>query len=91
MRLTAIRHQISPTICARLFNIYGKIIFMNNFAVRVAGTIAAFFGWLAFIVLYLAFFGTSFSFWQSLAIFIASGAIVIGIVAIFWIRWVLGH
>ncbi|HJW98427.1 MAG TPA: hypothetical protein VJ529_04790 [Candidatus Bathyarchaeia archaeon] len=77
--------------CAKLFNISDKILIMNNFAVRVTGTVAAFFGWLAFIVLYLAFFGTTFSFWQSLAIFLASGAIVIGIVAIIWIHWVFGH
>jgi len=53
------------------------------------GTVAVLFGWLAFIVLYLAFFGGSFDFWQKLAIFIASGAIVIAAVAVIWIRWAL--
>ena len=56
---------------------------------RVAGTVAAFFGWLAFIVLYLAFYGGNFTFWQSLAVFIASGAIVTAIIAIPGIRWAL--
>ena len=61
---------------------------MNHFGTRVAGTIVAFFAWLAFIVLFLAF-GVNFTFWQSLAVFIASGAIVIAIIAVIWIRWAL--
>jgi hypothetical protein len=40
-------------------------------------------------VLYLAFFAGGFDFWQKLAIFIASGAIALGIIAIVWIRWAL--
>jgi hypothetical protein len=55
--------------------------------VRVAGTVIAISGWLAFIVLYLAFLAGNLTFWQSLAMFIASGAIVIGIVAVAWILW----
>jgi hypothetical protein len=31
----------------------------------------------------------SFDLWQKLAVFIASGAIVLGIKAIIWIRWAL--
>ena len=66
-----------------------EIAIMNHLGARVAGTVVAFFGWLAFIVLYLAFFGSNFSFWQSLAVFIASGAIVIAVVSVLWIRWAL--
>jgi len=62
---------------------------MNHLGTRVAGTVVALFGWLAFIVLYLAFFGSNFNFWQSLAVFIASGAIVIAVVSVLWIRWAL--
>lgn len=62
-----------------------------DFASRVVGTVIVLFGWLAFIVLYLAFLAGNFDFWQKIAIFIASGAIVIGIVAVFWIRWALGQ
>jgi len=62
---------------------------MNNMGTRVAGTVVAFFGWLAFIMLYLAFYATNLSFWQSLAVFIASGSIVIAIVAVLWIKWAL--
>ena len=60
---------------------------MNSLGSRVTGTIVLSVGWLAFIVLYLAFFAGDLDFWQSLAIFIASGAIVFGTVAILWIRW----
>jgi len=62
---------------------------MNSIGKRAMGTVAVLFGWLAFIVLYLAFFAGSFDFWQKLAIFIASGAIVIATVAVIWIRWAL--
>lgn len=56
---------------------------------RISATVATIVGWLAFIVLYLAFFVGNFDFWQKLAVFIASGAIVLGIIAIVWIRWAL--
>lgn len=66
-----------------------RVEFMVSFGLRVSGTVAIIFGWLAFIVLYLAFFAGGFDFWQKLAIFIASGAIVIGAVALMWIRYLL--
>jgi len=56
---------------------------------RVAGTVIAFFGWLAFIVLYLAFLAGGLDFWQKLAVFIASGSIIIAIIAVLWIRWAM--
>lgn len=62
---------------------------MNSLSTRVAGTVVAFFSWLAFIVLYLAFFTGGFDFWQRLAIFIASGAIVTAIIAVMWVRWAM--
>jgi hypothetical protein len=62
---------------------------MVSFGARVSGTVAIIFGWLAFIVLYLAFFAGSFDFWQKLAIFIASGAIVMGAIALMWTRYML--
>jgi len=60
---------------------------MSSLTSRIIGTLLIGIGWLVFIVLYLAFFAGGFDFWQKLAIFIASGAIVIGIVSIMWIRW----
>ena len=56
---------------------------------RISATVVAIVGWLAFIVLYLAFFVGNFDFWQKLAVFIASGAIILGIIAIVWIKWAL--
>lgn len=67
----------------------GEMVAMNSIGSRVIGTIAACVGWFVFIVLYLAFFAGGFDFWQKLAVFAASGAIVVGIIAILWIRWVL--
>jgi len=60
---------------------------MDSLGLRISATVVATVGWLAFIVLYLAFFAGSFDLWQKLAVFIASGAIVLGIIAIVWIRW----
>ena len=64
---------------------------MVSFAATVTGTIIAIFGWLAFIVLYLAFFAGGFGFWQKAAIFIASGAIVLGAIIAMWAGWALRH
>jgi|YelNatPaOPRAMG01_1025707.scaffolds.fasta_scaffold355930_1 hypothetical protein len=62
---------------------------MNSLGSRIAATVIIGVGWLAFIVLYLAFFAGNFDFWQKLAILIASGAIACGIVALMWIKWAL--
>jgi hypothetical protein len=62
---------------------------MDSLGAKVAGTVVTVFGWLAFIVLFLAFYTGGLTFWQNLAIFIASGAIVIAIISVLWIRWAL--
>jgi len=49
----------------------------------------ALFSWLAFIVLYLAFFGGGLDFWQKMAVFIASGSVLICIIAVMWIKWAM--
>ena len=60
---------------------------MNSLSTKAIATVVLLFGWLAVIVLYLAFFAGSFDFWQKLAVFVASGAIVIATIAIMWIKW----
>ena len=61
-----------------------------SFGSRVAGTVAVGFGWLAFILFWLAFYAGNFDFWQNLAMFIVSVIVAIGIVAAIWIKWALG-
>jgi len=61
-----------------------------SFRSRVAGTVAVGFGWLASILLWLAFYAGNFDFWQNLAMFIVSVIVAIGIVAVIWIKWALG-
>jgi hypothetical protein len=56
---------------------------------RIAGTILVSVFWFAFVVLYLAFFSGGLDLWQKAAIFLASGAIAMGLVAVFWVRWTL--
>jgi len=62
---------------------------MGSLGLRAAGTVIAGTFWLAFIVLYLAFFAGDFDFRQRLAIFVASGSIVGGIITTMWIKWAL--
>ncbi len=51
----------------------------------ITATIMAGVLWFAFIVLYLAFYASNMDFWQKAAVFLASGAIVGGVVAVFWV------
>jgi len=62
---------------------------MKSLGLKAAGTVMLGAGWLAFIVLFLAFFAGDMDFWQKVAVFIASGAIVGGLIAVMWIRWAL--
>ena len=62
---------------------------MKSLATRIAGTIMTGVVWFAFIVLYLAFFAEGYNLWQKAAIFLASGAIAGGVVAVLWIKWVI--
>jgi hypothetical protein len=80
---------VAQTAYANIFSMFEDSPTMNNMGSKVAGTVVAFFGWFAFIVLYLAFYAPNFNFWQSLAVFIASGAIVIAIIAALWIKWAM--
>ncbi|MCL6578330.1 MAG: hypothetical protein K6T73_02970 [Candidatus Bathyarchaeota archaeon] len=79
LRETNTKHISSPN----------NVTAMNSLGSKVAATVIIGVGWLAFIVLYLAFFAGNFDFWQKLAILIASGAIACGIVALMWIKWAL--
>jgi uncharacterized membrane protein YccC len=45
---------------------------------------------MAFILLWLAFNGGNFDFWQNFTMFIVSLVVAIGIVAVIWIKWALG-
>jgi len=62
---------------------------MSPLGSRIAATILVFVFWFAFIVLYLAFFAGGLDWWQRAAVFLASGAIALGLVAVFWVKWVV--
>ena len=47
--------------------------------------------WFAFIVLYLAFYAGALNLWQKAAVFLASGAIATGLIAVLWVKWALGQ
>ena len=66
-----------------------RMVDRKSMGTRIAGTILVGVFWFAFIVLYLAFFAAAFDFWQKLAIFLASGAIAGGLIAVFWVKWAL--
>jgi len=60
---------------------------MVSLASSITATVLAGVGWFAFIVLYLAFYAGIMDFWQKTAVFLASGAIVGGIIGVFWTRY----
>lgn len=62
---------------------------MNSMGTKIVGTILVSVFWFAFIVLYLAFYAGSFNLWQKVAVFLASGAIASGLIAVFWVKWAL--
>jgi uncharacterized membrane protein len=62
---------------------------MASLGSRIAATILVIVFWFAFIVLYLAFFAGGLDWWQRAAMFLASGAIAIGLIAVFWVKWLI--
>ena len=56
-------------------------------ASRIVATILAGAIWFAFVVLYLAFYSGDLDLWQKLAVFLASGALVGAVIAIFWVTY----
>jgi len=63
---------------------------MTSLRAGVTTTILAGAFWFAFVVLFLAFYAGGLDFWQKAAVFLASGAIVGGIIAVYWVRWSVG-
>ncbi|UCC33770.1 MAG: hypothetical protein JSW53_01850 [Candidatus Bathyarchaeota archaeon] len=72
-----------------ILTVFSRMFLMSSLGSRVAATIIAAAFWLAFIILYLTFFASSFDMWQKLAIFSASAAIVVGTVVAMWAKWIL--
>jgi uncharacterized membrane protein len=62
---------------------------MKSVGTKVATTIFVMVFWFAFIVLYLAFFAGGLSLWQKVAVFLASGAIASGLIAVLWVKWTM--
>lgn len=60
---------------------------MKSIGTRVIGTILVSVFWFAFILIYLAFYADSLNLWQKAAVFLASGAIASGVIAVFWVKW----
>ena len=62
---------------------------MNSLSSRIAGTVVVGVCWLVFIILFLAFYSSSFDLWQNIAIFLVSALIALGTTAVMWIKWAL--
>jgi len=62
---------------------------MSSMGNRVTGTILIAVCWFAFILIYLAFYADGLNLWQKAAVFLASGAIASGLIAILWVRWAM--
>jgi hypothetical protein len=62
---------------------------MKAMASRVVATIIIGVVWFAFIVLYLAFSAEALNIWQRVAVFLATGAIATGLIAVLWVKWAM--
>ena len=62
---------------------------MSSMGNRVVGTILVAVFWFAFILIYLAFYADGLNLWQKAAVFLASGAIATGLIAVFWVKWAM--
>ncbi|NJD76377.1 MAG: hypothetical protein FIB08_04680 [Candidatus Methanoperedens sp.] len=56
-------------------------------ASRVVVSIIVFFGLLIFAIIYVAFFGSSFSLFQQIAIILVALLVVTAILAVMWASW----
>jgi hypothetical protein len=62
---------------------------MSSMGNRIVGTILVAVFWFAFILIYLAFYADSLNLWQRAAVFLASGAIATGLIAVLWVKWTM--
>ena len=62
---------------------------MKSVGSKIAVTILISVFWFAFIVIYLAFFAGGLNLWQKVAMFLASGAIASGLIAVLWVKWTM--
>jgi hypothetical protein len=78
-------------ISAESYSIRGSVmpVAMKSVGSKVAATIVISVSWFAFIVLYLAFFAGGINLWQKVAVFLASGAIATGLIAVLWVKWTM--
>jgi len=60
---------------------------MVSLGSRIIVTILVTVSWFVFIILYLAFFSGGLDWWQRAAVFLASGAIATGFIAVLWVKW----
>ena len=60
---------------------------LGGVGARIGATIIIGVLWLAFQILWLAFWAGEFNIWQNIAVFLASILIAGAIVAVLWITW----
>lgn len=61
---------------------------MNTISSKIATTVTTGIAWLAFTILFLAFYAGDFDIWQNIAILLVSALIAMGIVAVTWIQMI---
>ena len=64
-----------------------EAVILASMGSRIAATILIGVFWFAFIVLYLTFFAVDLNWWQKVAMFLATGAIATGLIAVLWVKW----
>jgi hypothetical protein len=67
------------------------VLRMPGMAWRISGSIAVFFGWLVFLIIWLFFFASDYDVFQNIAIIIVSILVSLGILAAMWVPWGLRY
>ena len=62
-----------------------------NLLSRIKKTLFIGIFWLTFIILFLAFNPIGLNLFQSIAIFLSSGIIAVGLLALMWVAWAVGE
>jgi hypothetical protein len=63
---------------------------MSSIVSKIAITFTTGISWLAFTILFLAFYSGNFDVWQNTAVILVSALIALAIVALTWIRMIPG-
>ena len=64
---------------------------MPGFPIRVGSSIAIFFAWIVFLIIWLFFVASDYNAFQNIAVILISIIVAIGLLAVLWVPWGLRY